>query len=471
MRLSTQDLLLLHSAVIGVILFISWRVLRQKDLFHLTTAGFWAWFAFGLYFLLNPLVSVWWNLGRYEMVLGLSGGIERGQWITFVTAVGLIVFFVAYVRSQPRLISWNLDPVDQRFSFPMVLVLLIVCSFAIYSLLVYRLRTVYDTGASVAIESGRFIGETTGYEYRGHVFLFIPITLLILSRSRLKQRIGWLASLAYIVISLFDPSARLFIVSMVLTLLMADAIRRSPARPKPRLVLIVIAILLSGVLQLRGHDSLESSTQFYELIAQVPVKMFEILASVDVSMLATWYLESYVKDTITGYDFGIPLLNYVLLGWIPFNIFPYKYFLVDWLRDLQPLIYDSTIIYLLYGSKSSLVGSFYTNGGLIGVVVQMWFAGILSRKLDSMVLAGTPLLVQATGVAWMGSLWMVWGSHDSWGINLLGTLLMPALALWLVSPKVSSKCKKVRRTGRISRALIYFRPGFPDYHRISSQDN
>ncbi len=52
-------------------------------------------------------------------------------------------------------------------------------------------------------------------------------------------------------------------------------------------------------------------------------------------MLPTFYLESYSKDHLTGYDYGIPLINYILTGWIPNRNFPQKYFLMDWLRG-QP---------------------------------------------------------------------------------------------------------------------------------------
>ena len=148
-------------------------------------------------------------------------------------------------------------------------------------------------------------------------------------------------------------------------------------------------------------------------------------------MLATWYLESYAVEKYTGYSYGLPIVNYVLTSWIPTRIFPQKYFIVDYLRSQsRPL--TPSIDRALYGAKSSLLGSFYGEGGLVGVILLAALAGFLSRKLDGMVTPDAPLLVRTTGIAWMSVLWMVWGSSDTWGLMTFGILGLPALFLWLV---------------------------------------
>jgi hypothetical protein len=100
--------------------------------------------------------------------------------------------------------------------------------------------------------------------------------------------------------------------------------------------------------------------------------------------------------------------------------------LVDWLiaqRAYYPGVFDQ----LLYGAKSSLIGSFYANGHLIAVVLLMALMGWLSRRLDGMLQPETPIAVRALGIAWLSTLWMVWGSHDIWGLMLLGTIALPFL--------------------------------------------
>ena len=64
-------------------------------------------------------------------------------------------------------------------------------------------------------------------------------------------------------------------------------------------------------------------------LGQVPQNLVTNLGSGDSAMLATWYLESFTKDTLGGYDYGIPIVNYSLTGFLPLKYFPWKYFLLD----------------------------------------------------------------------------------------------------------------------------------------------
>lgn len=430
------DLLWLHSLIMGFILLVFGLALARRSLFRWTTAGFWSWSAFTLYFFLNPLFSLLGNdLWRYAVRLNLSGGIARGQWISFVAAVGIVAFFTAYLGTKSHPVTWKLRLADDQISTPVKLVMAGFIAFATYSLLVYRARLLTGRG-NLLIENGRFIGETTSYEYGGHIFLFIPLVLLILSPSRLHRSLGWLIGGLYIILSLSDEWARYTIVSILLAMLLADMLQRDKSRP--RIALLISVVLMGAVLQARGHNSLTSSTEFYKLAVQVPGQVNQLLASGDTAMLATWHLESYIKDTVTGYDYGLPFLNYVLFGAIPSAIFPQKYFLVDWLRSVQPPVLNPVFPQLMYGAKSSLMGSFYRNGGLIFVIFEMGLAGIFSRKLDGMLAKNSPLLVRAIGVSWLSLFWIVWGSSDSWAAIQLGSVLMPALAIWLVSPKADN---------------------------------
>ena len=80
--------------------------------------------------------------------------------------------------------------------------------------------------------------------------------------------------------------------------------------------------------------------------------------------------------------------------------------------------------------------------------------GFLSRRLDGMLAEGTPCLVQALALSWMGNLWMIWGSNFSWGLINVGTIAVPALAMWFVSRKGASAMNPVlkkSRYGSVSR--------------------
>jgi hypothetical protein len=187
------------------------------------------------------------------------------------------------------------------------------------------------------------------------------------------------------------------------------------------------------------------------MAAQTPFRVVDVLTSQNTGMLSNWYLQSYVNDSIVGYDYGIPVVNYAITGYLPFHFFPSKYFLEDWLYSQQPPIPDPTLVQALYGQKVSIVGSFYSEGGFLGVVGLMALMGYLSRKLDGLVQQGAPVLVRATGLVWMSTLWMVWASGDTWTINLLGTLALPTIALWILAPKRGrSKLRSVPGTFELS---------------------
>jgi hypothetical protein len=433
MNWSIETVLTVHIAGMTVTLLFAAVFLWRHGLFHWTSAGFWAWASFVLYYVLNPFFALHTEgLALYYQRLAIAGGTERGLWILFVALVGIAVFFWAYLRTRPVQVNWRLS--DDTFSLPMLLTALLFMAYGIYSLLTQR-ALVVNTGRETVIDNGRFTGQVTGYENAGYMFLMVPILLLMLSTSRLSKVLGWISAGLFIFLALPSGWARFVLVSMLLAISLADTIRRKVT--KPRWLFIPILLIFTVALQLRGHTEWTLANVGDELISMSQQSLQNTASAIggsDTSMLATWYLESYGYEHYFGYSYGLPLINYALTGWIPSNLFPQKYFLVDMLRD-QQLYIGQTVEGLLYGAKSSLLGSFYSEGGLIGVILLAAVAGFLSRKLDSMVTLNAPLLVRATGVVWMSVLWMIWGSADTWSLQSLGILGLPALALWIFAPK------------------------------------
>lgn len=432
MDFDTPTLLVIHSVFMAALLVFWAIILFQRKLFDWTKAGFWAWAAFILYFVLNPLFSVYQDdLIRYDIVLSIAGGPERAFWILFVIAAGITIFFISYLRSPRKLVTWGLSQ-DQGMTIPMWVVLGLFALLGIYSLLVYRSFAV-DAVRSVVIEDGRFTGAATGYEYSAFLFLFVPAMILLLMRSRVVRLVGWLVVALFIILSLPIGWGRYATVSMLLAASIADALVQS--RRRSSFLLLTIILVFAVVLQVRGHTEWSLTSTGVEFLALTPQSFQNVgvaLGSGDAAMLATFYLESFIKDNLTGFNYGIPLFNYTLTGWIPGAIFPDKYFLVDWLGSIQPAVTSITLNQLMFGGKSSLVGSFYGSGGLFVVLLMMWIVGKLSARLDGMLMPGNHILVQAVGVSWMSMLWMIWGSHDFWGLTNLGVLAIPGLALWIV---------------------------------------
>ena len=197
--MSTSQILLTHSVIVaGLLLFWMWR-LRRRDLFHWRSAGFWAWAAFLLYYVLNPLGSLLTDeLLRYDLALAIAGGEQRALRIGLVACVGISVFFLVYLRTRTRPITWGLAPSSQLT--PLVWFFLLACiAVALPSLVIYRAGAFGGT-ENVVIEQGRFTGEVTGYQYSGHMLLLTPALFLILSKSIPGRVLGWLLLAAYVLL-------------------------------------------------------------------------------------------------------------------------------------------------------------------------------------------------------------------------------------------------------------------------------
>jgi hypothetical protein len=205
----------------------------------------------------------------------------------------------------------------------------------------------------------------------------------------------------------------------------------------PRMAYIICILGLTAVLTLRGHQAwtLNSTgkefSKLTSIVAANPKDSFiETVGGGDAGALSFWYLESWLVDEYYGYDYCLPMINYSLSGWIPNRFFPHKYFLVDWLQSKKQLaLNDPKIDQMVIGKKSTLMGSFYCSGGIIGVVLLSAAAGFLGRRLDGMLTSHSPRLVFAAGLALLSGLWMMWQSTDYWILTKAGSLLVPALAM------------------------------------------
>ncbi|MBK8934852.1 MAG: hypothetical protein IPM76_21575 [Chloroflexi bacterium] len=234
-------------------------------------------------------------------------------------------------------------------------------------------------------------------------------------------------AIVFIVLSLPHAWSRYVTISMLLALSMWHVTNNK--NKWPNIIVLLSLVLVTLIYQARGHTQWSFSgipQAVDESLKEVTNKGVGALAESDTQMLATFWIESAWHDDWIGHDYGLRFLNYFLTGWIPSRYMPQKYFLVDWLSAKRPP-YPITFDRLLYGAKSSLIGSFYANGNIVAVVLQMALMGWFSRKVDGMVQSETPIAIRALGISWLSTLWMVWGSHDYWGLMLLGTMAIPFL--------------------------------------------
>lgn len=431
MEIATRTILVWTAGVILIELIFFAILLKRRGAFHWLSAGFWAWFAFGLYFVLVPISSV--ITGRvydFQVRLVAGGGFQRGLWVLVVIFIGIMFFFSSYLKTSFKTIDFGLKNETFLKNPFFIYWLILFVGYGIYSLLASRAGLISWQGEEV-ISHGRFVGDVTGYQNVGYMLMIYPILVLLLAPHKFSRTIGMLLALAFIVLSLPHAWSRFATVSMLLSLTMWRVMDKS--RRWPGLFALVGILLVTLAYQARGH----SNWQFDE-VPQAIVESLDVavekgatsFTESDTQMLATFWVESAWHDTWVGFDYGLRFLNYVMVGWIPGRLLPQKYFLVDWLsahRPHYPEIFDR----LLFGAKSTLIGSFYANGHLVAVVIQMALVGWFSRRLDGMTHIDSPIAVRALGIAWLSVLWMIWGSHDFWGLMLLGTISIP---FWIGIP-------------------------------------
>jgi len=435
--------MLLTAAVVGLYLIFWCVVLLKKGLWGLRFSGFWAWVAFLLYFVVNPAFSVYSStFERYDTRLSLSGRGERALWILAVVLVGITFYYVSYLGTRVGAYKWRLSNNVEKDSGRYLFAFLPFVLFGFYSLLFFR-SGLLSSSREIVYSSGRFVGSVIGYEDAGYLFLFVPIVFLLLHPSSFSRLLGSVLFGLFMLMTIPSGWARYAIVSIVAALLIVNDLRQ--VKKITQLLVIVFGITLAAVLQIRGHVFWQIGS-FSENVSAISDEIADgainVLGSDDISMLSTFYVESFFTEKTSGYDYGVTTLNYLLTGWIPGRLFPQKYFLVDRLSATKFVNSEAQYVgTVLYGGKSTLFGSFYTSGWLFGVMIGSILTGYLTRKIDGMLFPESPLLLKTLAVCWLSVLWIVWGSSQTWGVVRFGVFAIPAMFTWFILPK---KAKPVR---------------------------
>lgn len=424
-----QTFLGFHIVLLTVVLLIVAVGLRKRGLFSWLSVGFWSWAAFALYFVFSPLIAlISGNLQDYDIRFSLVGGAEHAMRITWVIAIGIAAFYLIYFRTPLKAIRLNTTIRPSPRSPLFLLWMIVFLGFGIYALLASR-AGVASWNGETTIVGGRFTGQVTGYQNAGYMFMVYPTILLCQWPKRGYRLLGFALATIFVIFSIPHAWSRYVTISMLVAIILVTLARAK--RGWPPIVMIVALLVVVFLYQARGHTTWKLSNlpeEIGQTWVEVQDKGLSALAESDTQMLPTFWVESYVADHWTGYNYGIPLINYLVSGWIPGRIFPQKYFLIDWLASQQTTYYPAIYDRLLYGAKSTLVGSFYQTGGLLAVIFEMAILGWLSRRVDGMLNENSPLIVQALGICWLSTLWMVWASSDIWGLMALGVQAMPYLA-------------------------------------------
>lgn len=412
-----QTALWIHCAVITTTLFLMAVALHKKQCFHSLSAGFWIWVGCTLFFLANPVASLLTgNLDLYVVRLGRSGGVDRLYWILLAIVAGLAAFTLSYLSAAPL---EKRVPLQVTMNRPTLVCLVLILAAAVYETIKYRT----DIGGTpdVEIVHGHFTGSVNGWQYALNEFALFPITFLLMFRR--TRLLGAIALAGFTAVRLYDYGDRF---TMVAPFLAAIFIYLDHTRRKwPPVWMALLVLVFTLFLVHRGHKTLDQSSTEFSLTS-LGQAVGSAFTGADTEMLPQFYLESSVYDE-NGFTYGTPLIQTVLFGWLPRNMFPWKDSLFNKYvfnpNGVKPI--DK----MLFGPKSSLIGNFYTYGSIPAVLICMALFGIFCRKLDGLIHPQQPTAVRALGFTYLSLLWLIAGSNANWSLVFLGVTAAPFLII------------------------------------------
>jgi hypothetical protein len=282
------------------------------------------------------------------------------------------------------------------------------------------------------IERGKIISGPSGYLISAHLILYFLIIYLY-NYNRIFKFIGKALLIIYIVLRLQDPFDRASIVSIFLALLIINYLHmkdkgNSRMQKKLKLAfLLILSFFIIFILVFRGHEEISATKYRLGLLNEELKNNLSIFINADTSMLAYFYSWSKAYD-MEGYEFGIPTLNKIIFGWLPRKYFPWKDEPTRILLGRDELKYDYKYFKIFYGPKASILASFYSYGGFIGVIIGMIIFSCFCRLVDVLIY-NKDVAIRAFGLAIMSELWLILGSDDFWALQRIIFFLLPCLFL------------------------------------------
>jgi hypothetical protein len=419
-----NEALLINCLVVSSLLTYEYFKLSQHGLFHWLSAGFWVWGAILFYVVVAPLGQYYWGQTFYiETRLAATEGVPRLLWITLCITVGTYVFFVAYFKSRPAEVRLGLP--QDRWPAGTSIIMALSLIGAVYTLIQFRGFMGMEEARKFEDFRG-FTGDVIGYQFVGHYLALFPISLLIFRKS--TRYLGYALAVVFIVGRLDDKWNRTSNINLLFSISMISVVLSQ--RRWPFTHWLVIILLITVVYEARGHITMEQFIASGRFTSEGVTQ--RVKKSPSYSMLQTLWLQSYITDK-SYYNYGLPLVNDLLFGYLPRKYFPWKSDIIESIIPYKAKSNEDAYDDMMHGSKSMVFGSLYECGGLVGIIVGMLLLGFLARKMDGLISTRSPMVLRILGIVWMGEIWMIFGSSLMWGAQELFISGLPCLGLVIVN--------------------------------------
>jgi hypothetical protein len=417
-----RDALLVHCIVIAAALACVLPFLLNRRLFAPDRTGFWVWIAFLICLVVNPALTLASrDFSVYDYYTrGTDLTSARVFWILFTAAAGILVFFLAYLNTRPAGIVVShirLSPI------PVLIIVAVSMAIGWNAILRYRIAGNSD----LRVVGGKFVGSVSGWQSETHGFIIFPCLLLIALKG--YRLMGLLAAAFYIALRLGDKGDRFSILALPLAVLLFYMIRRG--RRWPPLLYSALAMVLLLVLVARGHGSLASLQHSGNDIQRIAGRaLSNIGRGADTAMLPTLYRESDLVER-NGFTYGVTCVQEIFLAPLPRTHFPWKDDVLSFIPGVK--YRNESWLGDVYHAKSTVIGSFYGYGGILGVIIGMACLGWLLRKMDGLLQRTQPLLVNLWAVMVLSTVWLgILGSIE-WWYKVIMMWSLPLFALVLLA--------------------------------------
>jgi len=433
-----REALWMHCGLMAVVLVSAGVIAKLRGVLHWRSSTFWSLSAFTLYFLLNPLVSLLTNdLRIYYQHLESSGGAERIRWVTILVGLALVAFlatnmFAVRGRELPPLARWDTSTYKGPWPPGTVLVLCGSLAAVVYSLFLYRGAFGTEAIQATIERGGRFVGEVTGYQKSLYMLVLVPVVLLLIEPKHAVW--GWILGALYILGRLYDPWDRASVVSPIIAMsLVAVTNRRTviaqtglPARERrwPSAWWVIGVLGMTVLMQVRAHQSIE--TWAVERPDEPEEGWTGLVAGPDTSMLPGLCTDTFV-DEQKGWTYGSDIVTRVLFGALPRRYFPWKDELEFWLTPGRAHYVAGED--LMYRKKSSLIGSFYRIGGLLGAFLLMALLGWVLARAEVFLSPAAASPIRAIAIVWFSMLWIMWAGSAVWSLRMMFMSGLPGLLI------------------------------------------
>ncbi len=358
---------------------------RRFDYFSPQTIFAAAW---GMMFLARPVAMLYSNIFAFSMAGSPAEDVRPGFTTMLVAALlGAIAFQVGYfLRSSAaplrpsRAVDWD-DPLVFRLAVAFgALGTLLFAVFILHSGIHHAISALVHgrSSAQAALYQG-----SSAYLYDG-IYLLTPATLLLVARlafggdrhRRLTAGLAWVFG-ALLVMRALASGGRTALLFLLGALLVFYFLRRGTRPRFSRVVIFLVAsfLVVSVIAAERhvGHQSLVRGTVL-PVIEHPLHQVGVLLTGGDTSMASAFALETEIVPSRLHYRYGGATLGDLVIRPIPHQLWKNKPLAPEAAlsQEIWPGAYRAGLAHPVY----SVMGTFYFDLGLPGVVVGMLLIGL-----------------------------------------------------------------------------------------------